>query len=177
MEDRFSLLNNQNPLQTAPLYFSASFFRISAILGGSTGFWALKNGATKRLVMRRFALMGWWDQATAVAGIVWQIHRFTGAAASGGTALTPIKARLADPASTVADLRVCTGAASLTAPGAVEASYLNNYFLFHSVAPPPVFEALDGGFVLEPSEGLVLFAGGNTATGYNLSINAAWQEI
>lgn len=96
-------------------------------LTSGTVYWTMRNTGAKNVYLRALSLCmaGWSGVSSNTAGSAtggngqraqWEFIRFSGATPTGGTALTVIKRRNADPASVVGDLRQTN--AVLTTTGA-----------------------------------------------------------
>lgn len=159
----------------AGLYHSPAFLRAAGVISGSM--WALKNGGTKTLVFRYWNWAAFFDGVPVGNEQAYELRRFTGAAAALGTALTPQKSDPNMGISSVADLRVSTGAAALTAPGAIDGASRITLLATRQLSQLIEQVLPDGFLVVPPSEGLEIQLSGNTVVGDNLVINCAWEEI
>lgn len=80
--------------------------RQSAATAANATVWAMRNGATKVMSIRRLRLAMMFDgTAAATTTLKYTIQRFSAATPTAGTALTVIKKRSSYGASTVADAR------------------------------------------------------------------------
>jgi len=158
------------------LYHLNTFFIGTAVLSGDL--FALKNGSSKYLVFRKFNLTSWFTQAD-VLGVNqgWTIRRFTGAAATGGSAIAITKSDVTMSNTTIADVRVAAGAGPvLVAPGTIEANPLIQPVFARLKGYQHVISLMDGELVIAPSEGIVLNVLGNTASGDSWYLDAAFEE-
>lgn len=112
---------------TAPL---ANLGRFSGALAAGNPFWALRNGATKTLYIRRILFILAFDGTAAATTFHVELRRFTAATHSTGTAITPQPKRTTY-ATTVADIRNRVDGTKLTDTSVV---YDTNPFL--AVANP-----------------------------------------
>lgn len=83
-------------------------FRIiqSAATAANLMVWAMRNGATKTVRIRKIkGSITFAGTAAAATQIGYDFRRFTAATPTGGTVLVPFKKRTGDPASSVADAR------------------------------------------------------------------------
>ncbi len=92
-------------------------FRMTAALAANSLVWAMRNGSSRTIVIKRVTLLVGFDGTAAASVSIYNLLRFTGANPTGGNALTVVKRDSTDPASTVQDSRESTGGAALTDAG------------------------------------------------------------
>jgi hypothetical protein len=79
--------------------------RATAATAAPATIWAMRNGGTRTLYIRKILLQAVFDGTPAGSEASYAIKRFTAATPSGGTAISPIKKRSSYPVSTLADAR------------------------------------------------------------------------
>lgn len=97
-----------NEVQAPPTgsYVLPVNLRATAASAATTLFWAMRNGSSRVVSIRRISLAATFD-GTAAAGQTprYAIQRFTSATPSSGTVLTPVKKRSSYGSSTIVDAR------------------------------------------------------------------------
>lgn len=95
-----------NPANPNPLgaYLIPINVRATAATAACT-IWAMRNGTTKTMYIRRIHLMTSFDGTAAASTAQYGLKRFSAATPSGGTAIAAIKKRSNMPTSSLADAR------------------------------------------------------------------------
>jgi len=99
--------------------------RITAAIGAGSTLWAMRNGATKTLSIRRVLLTIGFDGTGVATTSLFELVRFSTAAPTGGTAITAnvVKKKNSYGASTLADARFNSGAALSVVSVVFEAAF------------------------------------------------------
>ena len=156
--------------------------RLTAAIAAASKIWAMRNGTSKMMRIKRLALFVGFDGTAAATTSCYQLMRFAGATPSGGTALSAVKKKSSLGASTMMDARYNYGAALTVTGITFETSCLeigaqrqvnanNGMGLFADLEGP------DSIIELAPNEGLAINLFVASVIGDSIGGYIEWEEI
>ena len=154
----------------------------SAASAAGTTVWAMRNGATKTVRLRRI-LLNFSFFGTAAASIgVYSLHRFTTATPTGGSALNPLAYKSNYPASTVADVRsVDTGLTTTSVVFSDAFAYVAGTRAVAATTPFNLqftpYVGRNDALELAPNEGLAIRIAITAVIGDALAGTIEWDEL
>lgn len=171
-------------------YFLDTYARLGILTAGAAvALFAMRNGATRQMRMKRIRLQGGFAGTAAATETVFSVVRFATATPTGGAAVTPAKKDTTAGASTVADARDVRGTndatSGLTTTGvAFETIGEVTLIVPHQNGSVVVDESFGAGndksdmdLVIGVNEGLALIVpAGNTIAGVFVSGMFEWEE-
>ena len=156
--------------------------RLTAAVAAGSKIWAMRNGASKTMRIKRIYIGVSFDGSAASSTSCYQFMRFSGATPSGGTALTAVKKKTSLGATTMADARY-NYAAALTVTGITfETSFfeigcqrqvnanIEAYLVADQEGPDSIIE-------LAPNEGLAINLYVAAVIGDGLGGYIEWEEV
>jgi hypothetical protein len=171
--------NIKNPVPDGA-YMLPIGVRLSAAVAAGSKIWAMRNGASKRMLISRILLRSGFDGTAATSSALYEFMRFADATPSGGTAISPVKKDTTYAASTLADARY-NGAAALTVTSVTfEDAFLQHYSarqLNHVSALNLEFDDMSRMIVLNPNEGLAIELNVVAVVGDTISGAIYWLEL
>lgn len=177
-----SSANEYSPFPTGAYALPVNIRQTAATVANST-VWTMRNGASKKMFLRRILLQILFDgTAAAATTLKYMLARFSAATPTGGTALTAVKMQSTFPATTLADARFLDTGLTTTgitfetewATLAIPASVTNG--VVHVPIPFIGSNEAKEPFVLAPNEGLAIRLQNAAVIGQGISGSIHWDE-
>lgn len=178
-----SLANEHAPFPSPGAYALPINIDQTAATAANSTVWAMRNGASNKIFLRRLLLNIVFD-GTAAAGLTlrYMLARFSAATPTGGTSIPAIKMQTTFAASTLADARFLdtglttagvvfeTEWATLSIPASITGGVVN--------WPCPFIGSNEAkeSFVLNPNEGLAIRLQSAAIIGLGISGSVHWDE-